>query len=74
MAELAGLVRETVQIVDSDERTEALTKMYLRLKDESYQFGIGYANLPWAVGPGVLTWQPFPLSPWPSALHTITLK
>jgi peptide/nickel transport system substrate-binding protein len=72
--ELAQLVRETIKIVDPDERTQALAALYLRLKDESYQLGIGYANLPWGVGPNVLTWQPYPLSPWPSALHTITLK
>ena len=72
--ELYRLVQETVQILDSDKRAEAYKKMYLRLRDESYNIGIGYVNIPWGLGPRVLTWEPYPLSQWPSALHTITLK
>jgi peptide/nickel transport system substrate-binding protein len=71
---LLRLVQETIQIVDSDQRAEALKTLYLRLHDESYYVSIGYAHIPWAVGPRVLTWQPYPLSAWPSAYHTITLK
>jgi len=29
---------------------------------------------PWALGPRVLTWQPYPLTDYPSGLNTITLK
>ena len=72
--ELMNLAQETVEIVNPDQRTEALKELYLRLRDETYQFGIGYVNIPWAVGPRVLTWQPYPLSIWPSALHPITLE
>jgi hypothetical protein len=36
--------------------------------------GIGYLNIPWAVGPRIVTWEPFPLAFYPSGLHTITLK
>jgi hypothetical protein len=36
--------------------------------------GIGYLNIPWAVGPDIITWEPFPLAFYPSGLHTITLK
>jgi peptide/nickel transport system substrate-binding protein len=72
--ELQRLVQETVQILDADERAEAYKKLFLRLRDESYQLGMGYANIPWGVGPRVLTWEPSPLSLHPSALHTITLK
>jgi len=72
--ELLRLVQETIQIVDSDERAEASKMLYQRLRDESYQLGIGYVNIPWGVGPRVLTWQPYPLATWPSALHTITLE
>jgi ABC-type transport system substrate-binding protein len=71
---LFSLVQETVQIVDPDQRGEASKELYLCLRDESYMLGIGYVNIPWAVGPRVLTWSPYPLSLWPSALHTITLK
>ena len=72
--ELLRVVEETVQIVDQDKREAAMTKLFPRLKDESYQLGIGYVNIPWAVGPRVLTWQPYPISGWITALHTITLK
>ena len=72
--ELLRLVQDTVQIVDKDEREAALTTLFPRLKDESYQLGIGYVNIPWAVGPRVLMWEPYPISGWITALHTITLK
>ena len=72
--ELFRLWRETVQILDPDRRPEPSKKLFLRLREESYHLGIGYANAPWAVGPRVLTWQPSSLTLSPSALHTITLK
>jgi peptide/nickel transport system substrate-binding protein len=72
--ELHQLVQDTVWIVDPDKRAEASKNMYLRLRDESYYLGIGYYNVPWAVGPRVLTWQPLPLALYASALHTLTLK
>jgi peptide/nickel transport system substrate-binding protein len=72
--ELFHLVEETFGILDADKRAEASEELYLRLKDESYELGIGYANVPWGVGPRVLTWQPYPLAQWATALHTITLK
>jgi peptide/nickel transport system substrate-binding protein len=72
--ELFRLWQETVQILDPDRRAEASKKLFLRLREESYHLGIGYAHTPWGVGPRVLTWQPYPLSLHPSALHTITLK
>jgi ABC-type transport system substrate-binding protein len=72
--ELFRLVQETLQILDSDERAEASKKLFLRLRDESYTLGVGYVNIPWAVGPRVETWEPYPMSRYPSALHTITLN
>src|SRR5918999_2486406 len=72
--ELFRLWQETIQIRDPDRRAEAAKKLYQRLREESYHLGIGYANTPWAVGPRVLTWQPYPVTLYPSALHTITLK
>lgn len=72
--EILQLVQETIQIVDADQRSEASRKLFLRLRDESYQLGIGYVNIPWGVSPRVETWEPYPLALFPSALHTITLK
>ena len=72
--ELFRLVDETVRIVDEQKRAEALEKLALRLRDESYFLGVGYANIPWGVGPRVETWEPYPMATYPSALHTITLR
>ena len=72
--ELFRFVQETAGIVDTDQRAEALKELYLRLRDETYLIGVGYINIPWGVGPGVLSWQPYSLSPFPSVLHTLTLK
>lgn len=72
--ELFKLVQETLRTVDPVKRAEAQKKMYVRLRDESYHIGVGYVNIPWAVGPRVVTWSPYPLSSYPSAIHTITLK
>jgi peptide/nickel transport system substrate-binding protein len=72
--ELFQLVQETFQILDPNERTKASAELYKRLRDEAYEINIGYVNIPWAVGPRVLTWEPYPLAVYPSALHTISLK
>jgi ABC-type transport system substrate-binding protein len=67
-------VKETLAVTDEEERAQALNQLYLRLRDESYELGIGYVNIPWGVGPRVQTWQPFTFSFFPSGMHTITLK
>ena len=72
--ELHELGLEAFLMLDPDKRVEALTKLYQRYREETYHMGIGYANTPWAVGPRVLTWQPYPLTLFPSALHKLTLK
>jgi peptide/nickel transport system substrate-binding protein len=72
--ELYKLVEETLGVMDPAMRQDAFNKLYKRLRDEQYQMGIGYLNIPWAVGPNIVTWEPFPLAFYPSALHTITLK
>jgi peptide/nickel transport system substrate-binding protein len=72
--ELFGLVHSVVEILDRDKRDEAMRKLVPRLVEEAYELSVGYINIPWGVGPSVLTWQPYPVSTYPSALHTITLK
>ena len=72
--ELAARVHEVTNIVDQDEREQAVAELMVELRRESYMLGVGYANIPWGVGPRVLTWEPYPLAGYPSALHTITLK
>jgi peptide/nickel transport system substrate-binding protein len=72
--ELFRLVQETFGILDPDKRAEASKKLFVRLREEAYDIPLGYTNIPWGVGPRVQTWEPYPLAPYPSALHTITLK
>ena len=72
--ELFRLVQETAGIVDPDQRAEASEKLFLRLRDETYLIDVGYINIPWGVGSRVSSWEPYSLSPFPSALHTVILK
>ena len=72
--ELNRLTQASLTIGDPEQRAEASKELYARLKDESYYLAIGYLNIPWGLGPRVVTWQPYPLALYPSALHTITLK
>ena len=73
-AELHQMGQEAFLLLDPKAREEALIKLYQRYREETYHIGIGYANTPWAVGPRVLTWEPYPLTLYPSALHKLTLK
>jgi ABC-type transport system substrate-binding protein len=72
--ELIQWAQEVTGIIDEGRRNEALKPLIQRLQEESYEFGFGNVSVPWGVGSRVLTWQPRPLSPHISALHTITLK
>jgi ABC-type transport system substrate-binding protein len=72
--ELFALAQKVLAVYDPVERDKAFNSMYRRLRDESYYLPLGYMNVPWAVGPRILTWQPYPLALYPSALHTVTLK
>jgi len=72
--ELFQLVNKTLAVTDPADRNAAFNNLYLRLRDESFHLGIGYLNIPWAVGPRVVAWQPWPMSFYPSNLHGITLK
>jgi ABC-type transport system substrate-binding protein len=72
--EFFDLVKQTLAVTDPAKRTEAFNKLHKRGRDESYELGIGYVNIPWAVGSRVLDWKPWPMSFYPSNLHGITLK
>jgi len=66
--------QEAIGIFDLAQRAEAYNKFYRVIRDEVYEVGLGYQNIPWGVGTRVKEWSPFPLSFWPSGLHTIVLK
>ena len=72
--ELFALTKETLSVFDPVERQKALNSTYQRLREEAYYTPLGYINIPWGVGPRVVTWEPLPLALYPSNLHTITLK
>ena len=73
--EIFALTQEVTSILNLAEREKALReRLYPRLSEEAYWISIGYINIAWAVGPQVLTWEPYPLAFYPSALWTITLK
>ena len=72
--DLFDLTQKALGVIDPEERSLALNNLYRRLREEHYEIAIGYVNIPWAVGPRVLTWQPWPLAPYPSNLHGMTLK
>ena len=72
--ELFALAQKVLAVYDPVEREEAFNSFYRRIREEAYYLPLGYMNVPWAVGPRIQTWQPYPLALYPSALHTITLK
>jgi peptide/nickel transport system substrate-binding protein len=72
--ELFALAQQTLAVTDPTKRDEAFILLNKKAREESYELGIGYVNIPWAVGPRVTEWQPWPMSFYPSNLHGIVLK
>ena len=72
--ELFELTKAAISEFDDAKRPEALNEWYRRIYDEKYQIGIGTVNIPWAIGPDVENWEPFPVAFYPSSLHTLILK
>jgi peptide/nickel transport system substrate-binding protein len=72
--ELFDLAQQTLAVTDPAKRQEAFNVLSKKAREESYELGIGYVNIPWAVGPRVVEWQPWPLAFYPSNLHGIVLK
>ena len=67
-------VEEAISVFADAERPAALNKLYRQLYEEQYLIGIGTINIPWALGPDVADWQPFPVAFYPSSMHTLILK
>ena len=72
--ELFALVARTLSVVDPVEKEKIFNSTARRMRDEAYDINLGYLNIPWGVGPRILTWEPYPMADYPSAFHTITLK
>ena len=73
-AELYELNAQAASVFDPVEREKAVNNLYRTLREEAYDMSVGYVNIPWGVGPDVLTWEPYPVTDYLSAPHTITLK
>ena len=72
--ELFEAVQQAISVTDSAEQEEALNTLYRRLREEHYELGVGYVNIPWAVSSRVSAWEPYNLAFYPSAYHTIVLE
>ena len=72
--ELFTFTEDAVAVFDDALRPAALNEWYRRLYDEKYQIGVGTINIPWALGPDVADWNPYPVAFFPSSLHTLKLK
>ncbi len=72
--ELIDLMQKALAVTDPAERPKAFNTTYRRLRDEAYEMSLGYVNIPWAVGPRVQTWQPYPLAFYPSNFYGLVLK
>ena len=72
--EILDMLNEAMSIGDPEVQAESLNKLYRRLRDESFELGLGYINIPWAVGSRIDHFNPWPLSFYGGPMHTITLK
>ena len=73
-ADVVALAKEIRVIVEPTERARRVAEFYLRARDESNELMMGYVNIPWGIGPRVLTWEPYPLAFYVNSIHTITLQ
>ena len=67
-------MQEGLAVVDPALRHDAYHKMWTAIREEHYMSSLGILNLPWGVGRRIAGWEPWPMTPYNSAFHTITLK
>ncbi len=56
------------------ERHEAYHTALKAVQDNHFDFSPGFLNQPYGIGERVVDWQPWPLTPYPSALWTVNIK
>ena len=71
--EIKAMMEDFMAQVGLEGYAELANKVFLQLQEESYEISAGYVNAPIGVGPRILTWKPYGVSEYISALHTITL-
>lgn len=72
--DLIAVAKEALSVVDPALRQEAFNKAYQILREEHYEFGTGYVNLPWGVGPRIAEWEPWPVVAYQTAIWTMKLN
>lgn len=72
--DLIAVAKEALAVVDPALRQEAFNKAYKILREERYEFGTGYVNLPWGVGPRIAEWEPWPVVAYQTAIWTMKLN
>ena len=72
--DLIAVAKEALSVVDPALRQEAFNKAYKILREEHYEFGTGYVNLPWGVGPRITSWEPWPVVAYQTAIWTMKLN
>jgi peptide/nickel transport system substrate-binding protein len=72
--DLIAVAKDALAVVDPAERQQAFNDAYKILYEEHYEFGTGYVNLPWGVGPRIASWDPWPVVAYQTALWTMQLN
>ena len=71
--EIIDMVQEALSEFDPDKIDQVWHDVFVRLREEHYEMGVGYVHVQWGVGPRIADWKPLPLAFYPSAYHTIVL-
>ncbi len=72
--DLITIAKDVLSVVDPALRQEAFNEAYKILREEHYEFGTGYVNLPWGVGPRIAEWEPWPVVAYQTAIWTMKLN
>ena len=71
--EIVDMVQDALSEFDPDKIDQVWHDVFVRLREEHYEMGVGYVHVQWGVGPRIAEWKPLPLAFYPSAYHTIVL-
>ena len=71
--EIVNMVQDALAEFDPDKIDQVWHDVFVRLREEHYEMGMGYVHVQWGVGPRIADWKPLPLAFYPSAYHTIVL-
>lgn len=72
--DLVKVAKDALAVVDPAQRQQAFNDAYKILLEEHYEFGTGYVNLPWGVGPRIAEWEPWPVVAYQTAIWTMKLN